>query len=86
MHHKNLFKSKLNWFNMNKWTELFLGLILFGAVVFLGWASGAYSWTLWGKDFNFIHSAWVFLKGGLFWLALMVSILLILMGINDLRE
>ena len=71
---------------MNKWIELFLGLILFGAVIFLAWASGAYSWTLFGKDFNFIHAAWIFLKGGLFWLVLMVSILLILMGINDLRE
>jgi len=50
------------------------------------WASDAYAWTIFGKDLNFLHSAWILLKGGVFWFALMVALLLITLGINDLRE
>ena len=71
---------------MNKWTELLLGLILLIGVILIAWASSAYSWILFGRNFNFLHSAWVFLKGGLFWLVAMIGILLIILGINDLRE
>ena len=71
---------------MNKWLELFFGLALLVFAVLVGWASDAYAWTLFGKDFNFLHSAWVFLKGGLFWFVVMVAALLIVLGINDLRE
>jgi hypothetical protein len=71
---------------MNKWVELLLGLILLVGVILIGWASSAYAWTLFGKDINFLHAAWIFLKGGLFWFVAMVAFLLIVLGINDLRE
>jgi hypothetical protein len=71
---------------MNKWLELFLGLILLVAVILVSWASAAYSWTIFGKDLNFLHAGWLLLKGGLFWFALMIALLLIMLGINDLRE
>jgi len=70
---------------MNKWSELIFGLILIVAVIMIGWASSAYSWTLLGKDFNLLHSAWIFLKGGIFWLVAMIATLLIVLGINDLK-
>jgi len=71
---------------MNKWAELFLGLVLLIALIVFSWASSAYSWTIIGKDINLLHSAWIFLKGGIFWLIAMISILLIVLGINDLKE
>lgn len=71
---------------MNKWIELLIGLILLISVILVGWASSVYSWNFLGKDFNFLHSAWIMFKGGIFWFVLMISILFILLGINDLRE
>jgi len=71
---------------MNKWVELLLGLILLIGVILIAWASSAYNWVLFGRDFNFLHSGWIFLKGGLFWFVTMIGILLIVLGINDLRE
>ena len=71
---------------MNRWAELLLGLILLIGVILIAWASSTYNWVLFGKDFNFLHSAWTFFKGGLFWLVAMIGILLIILGINDLRE
>lgn len=71
---------------MNKWFELIFGLILLVALILIGWASSTYSWTLFGKDLNLFHSAWIFLKGGIFWFVAVISILLIILGINDLRE
>ena len=71
---------------MNKWLELFMGLALLVMVIIIAWASSAYSWVLFGKDLNFLHSAWIFLKGGIFWLLIMIAFLLIILGINDLRE
>ncbi len=71
---------------MNKWMELFLGLILLIAVILISWASAAYSWSIFGRDFNLLHAGWLFLKGGLFWFVTMIALLLILLGINDLRE
>lgn len=70
---------------MNKWSELFLGLALLVIAILIAWASSAYSWVWLGKDFNFLHSAWVLFKGGLFWLVTMIALLLIILGINDLR-
>ncbi len=66
--------------------ELILGLVILAGVILLAWTSSAYSWTLFGKDFNFWHPAWDFLKGGIFWFAIVVSLLLITLGLNDLRE
>jgi len=71
---------------MNKWLELILGLVLLIGVILIGWASSAYSWAWLGKDFNFLHAAWVFFKGGIFWFALMLAFLLIVLGLNDLKE
>jgi len=71
---------------MNKWVELFLGLILLIVIIIVSWASAAYSWTIFGYDFNLLHAGWLFLKGGLFWFATLVALLLILLGINDMRE
>jgi len=71
---------------MDKWAELISGLALLVVVILLGWTSAAYSWAIFGKDLNFLHSAWIFLKGGVFWFLIMVASLLILLGINDLRE
>ncbi len=71
---------------MNKWFELILGLVLLIGIVLVGWASSVYSWVWLGRDFNFLHAAWIFLKGGIFWLVTMIALLLIILGINDLRE
>jgi len=71
---------------MNKWFELGFGLVLLIGTILIAWASSAYTWTLFGRDFNFLHSAWIFFKGGIFWFVIMVSLLLIMLGINDLRE
>jgi len=71
---------------MNKWLELFAGVVLLVGAILTVWASSAYSWLLFGKDFNLLHSAWIFLKGGVFWFVVMIALLLILLGVNDLRE
>lgn len=71
---------------MNRWAELFLGLVLLIAAILVGWASSAYGWTLFGKDLDFLHAAWIFLKGGVFWFVIGIAFLLILLGINDLRD
>ena len=71
---------------MNKWTELLLGLVIVVGLVYFSWASSAYQWVLFGKDFNFLHAGWEFLKGGIFWLIMMIGLLLIVLGINDLRD
>jgi hypothetical protein len=71
---------------MNKWFELILGLVLLIGVILVGWASSVYAWAWLGRDFNFLHAAWVFLKGGIFWLVTLIAFLLIILGINDLRE
>jgi len=82
----NLFKEKFHLKTMNKWTELFLGLALLIVSILVAWHSSAYSWIFLGKDFDFLHSAWVFLKGGIFWFVVMIALILILLGINDIRE
>jgi len=71
---------------MNKWIELILGLILFIGAILVAWASSAYSWVFLGKDLNFLHAAWILLKGGLFWFVLLIGFLLIILGINDMKD
>jgi len=71
---------------MNKWLELFMGLFLLVVLILVSWASATYSWTIFGYDFNLLHAGWLLFKGGLFWFVLMVSLLLILLGINDMRD
>lgn len=68
---------------MNKWAELFLGLILVVAAIFIAFYS--VNWTAWNISFNFWTPAWEFLKGGIFWMVLMIGALFILLGISDLK-
>ncbi|RLG12152.1 hypothetical protein DRN73_03400 [Candidatus Pacearchaeota archaeon] len=61
---------------MNKWIELFLGLILIiGAV---------YAWGM--NLLGFGTAALSFLKGGLIWFIIMIGFFLIILGISDLKE
>ncbi|MFA4952861.1 MAG: hypothetical protein WC584_01415 [Candidatus Pacearchaeota archaeon] len=71
---------------MNKWTELFFGLILLIGAILIAWYSAVYDWTLFGKSFNFLTPAWNFFKGGLFWFVIMIGLLFIMLGISDLKE
>lgn len=71
---------------MNKWVELLLGLILVIGIILIAWLSSIYDWTLFGKSFNFLQSAWIFLKGGIFWLVFFIGLFLIILGISDLKD
>jgi len=71
---------------MNKWAELLIGLVLLIGMILVGYYSAVYGWTVAGKSLNFWHAAWEFLKGGIFWFVIMIGVLLILLGISDLRE
>ncbi len=71
---------------MNKWAELLIGLVLVVGMILIAWYSSAYSWAIFGKDINFLHAAWILLKGGIFWAVILVGVLLILLGINEIRE
>jgi len=71
---------------MDKWAEILLGLIFLIGAIMVAWFSSVYSWTLFGKDFNFLSSAWIFLKGGIFWFVAMIGFLLIILGISDLKN
>lgn len=71
---------------MNKWAEILLGLILLIGAVLVAWFSSAYAWTLFGKNFNFLSAAWIFLKGGVFWFVIMIGLIFIMLGISDLRD
>jgi TRAP-type C4-dicarboxylate transport system permease small subunit len=66
---------------MNKWLELLVGLILVIASILIAWYSPAW----WGDFWNFRTAAWEFLKGGVFWLVILVGALFILLGISDLK-
>jgi len=71
---------------MNKWAEILIGLILVVGMILVAWASSTYAWTLFGKNLNFLNSAWIFLKGGLFWFVVMIGLLFIMLGISDLKD
>ncbi len=71
---------------MNKWMEIIIGLILTIGTILIAFISSIYNWVLFGKNFNLLYSAWVFFKGGIFWLILLIGFLLIVLGINDLKE
>lgn len=66
---------------MNKWVELVIGLILVVGVIVFAWYS-----PLFGGFWNFRHAAWELLKGGIFWALLGIGLLLIVLGISDLKE
>lgn len=71
---------------MNKWGELFLGLILLVGAILVAWLSSINNWTLFGKSFDFLHPAWILLKGAIIWVVLFAGLLLIILGINDLKN
>ena len=71
---------------MNKWLEISIGLILVIGMILVAWYSATYSWTFFGKNLNFLNAGWVFLKGGIFWFVIIVGLVFILLGINDLKE
>lgn len=65
---------------MNKWAELFIGLILVVGAVCIAFYSQ--NWGAW----NFCTAAWTVLKGGVFWGVAGLGALFILLGISDLKE
>ena len=61
---------------MNKWLEILIGLILVVAAIYT-----------WGMNFaGFGTAALEFLKGGIIWFVIMIGLLLLLLGISDLKE
>jgi hypothetical protein len=65
---------------MNKWLELIFGLILvIGMLLFSFYSQSWGSWDFWSPAISL-------LKGGIFWAILGVGFVLILLGINDLKE
>jgi len=71
---------------MNKWTEILLGLVLLIGMFLFSYYSSVYPWTIAGKSLNIWHASWEFLKGGIFWLVIMVGLLFLMLGISDLRD
>lgn len=71
---------------MNKWAELLLGMILLIGMIWAAWASSVYDWAMFGKSLNLLHAGWIFLLGGIFWLVILIGLILIMLGINDLKE
>ena len=71
---------------MNKGLEIFLGLVLLVGAILVGWISSVYNWTLFGKSLDFFNAAWILLKGGIFWIVFFVGLLLIILGISDLKD
>ena len=69
---------------MNKWAEILIGLALIIIAVLIGFYSQ--TWTIFGKDLNLLHAAWILLKGGIFWLVILIGLLFLLLGISDLKE
>lgn len=66
---------------MNKWVEIIIGLIVVIGVIAFGWYSAGL-----GGFWNVRHAAWELLKGGIFWVVLGIGVLLIVLGISDLKE
>jgi len=65
---------------MNKWFEIFMGLILLIGIILFSWYS-----VEWGSFWNFRHAAWEFFKGGLVWMIALIGLLFIMLGISDLK-
>jgi hypothetical protein len=61
---------------MNKWIEILLGLIFLNGAIFVWW----------NNYFYFGDAALAFLKGGLVWFVILIGIVLIMLGISDLKE
>ena len=61
-------------------SEIAIVIGLIGVILF-SWYS-----AIWGDFWNFRHAAWEFFKGGLVWLITLIGVLLLILGISDLRE
>lgn len=73
---KNSYKQRKPKNIMNKWLKLLIGLILLVAAVYV-----------WGMDFlGFGTAALNLLKGGIIWFVIMLGLLLLFLGITDLKE
>lgn len=71
---------------MDKLIEILMGLVLVVGTILIGYFSWIQNWTIAGFSIDFLHSAWILLKGGIFWMILMIGILLIVIGISELKE
>lgn len=71
---------------MNKWVEILLGLVLIIGMILLAFYSSVFGWTLFGKSLNFLSAGWIFLRGGIFWLVILIGLLFLMLGISDLKE
>jgi hypothetical protein len=61
---------------MNKWIEILLGLLFLNGAVFA-----------WGYNFwNLGEAALTFLKGGMVWFVILIGLILIMLGISDLKD
>jgi len=65
---------------MDKWSEIFVGLVLI-VVAVLVWGFSL-NWGFW----NFGTAAWEFFKGGLVWFVVMIGALFLILGISELKE
>ena len=64
---------------MNKWLELFFGLIsVIGAILIAFYSQSFANWNFWS-------AAGVVFRGGLFWMIVGIGSLFILLGISDLK-
>ena len=71
---------------MNKWAEILLGLILVIGMILIGYYSHVGGWSVAGKSLDFLHAGWLFLKGAVFWIVIVIGLLFLMLGISDLKE
>jgi hypothetical protein len=76
LYHKNLFKGKVDKNKMNKWFEILLGLLFLNGAIFVWWTN----------FLGFGDAALSFFKGGATWLVILVGLILIMLGISDLKD
>jgi len=76
LENKNLFKWKLYRKEMNKWFEILLGLIFLNGAIFVWWTN---FWNLGAGAVSFF-------KGGLVWFVILIGLILIMLGISDLKD
>ncbi|MBU2562699.1 MAG: hypothetical protein KKF68_03500 [Nanoarchaeota archaeon] len=63
---------------MNKWIKLLLGLVVVVGAIYFSWGIN--------DLFGLGSSALIVLKGGLVWFAIMMGLLLVMLGVSDLKE
>lgn len=60
---------------MNKWIEILLGLIFLNGAI-----------ATWALSKSFGAAALSFLEGGLVWFIILIGLILIMLGISDLKD